>query len=167
MGISPTALELPREWALLSTSLAYFLGRPLMASRAVSRNDDGRRLATETKHALKTTEFWMYLIVAIAILIAADNLGGGQGHDVFRADKAWLFVTVLTIGYMISRGLAKAGSREPYTEVQSTGDSSGIGDRVAKAVAVLKEGDVPTDHGEAAPTRGPGGTASSGPYTTR
>ena len=26
------------------------------------------------------------------------------------ADQAWLYVTLLTIGYMISRGLAKAGS---------------------------------------------------------
>jgi len=27
------------------------------------------------------------------------------------ADKAWFYVTLLTIGYMVSRGLAKAGSR--------------------------------------------------------
>ena len=26
----------------------------------------------------------------------------------------WFFATLLTIGYMISRGLAKAGSRESY-----------------------------------------------------
>jgi hypothetical protein len=25
-------------------------------------------------------------------------------------------VTILTVGYMISRGLAKSGSRDPYTE---------------------------------------------------
>jgi hypothetical protein len=30
---------------------------------------------------------------------------------VFLADKAWFYVTLLTIGYMISRGLAKAGTR--------------------------------------------------------
>jgi hypothetical protein len=34
----------------------------------------------------------------------------GRG-DVFLADKAWFYVTLLTIGYMVSRGLAKAGSR--------------------------------------------------------
>jgi hypothetical protein len=27
-----------------------------------------------------------------------------------------LYATVLTVGYMISRGLAKAGSRQPYDE---------------------------------------------------
>jgi hypothetical protein len=138
-----------------------------MASSDLARKRDGHRSATETKHALKTTEFWMYVVVVVAVLIAADNLGGGQGNDVFRADKAWLFVTLLTIGYMISRGLAKAGSREPYTETQSTGDSGGIGDRVAKAVAVLKEGDVPAEHGDGTPSRGPSGPASSGQYTTR
>jgi hypothetical protein len=138
-----------------------------MASRDAVRRDSGRRLATETKHAFKTTEFWMYLVAVIAILIAADNLGGGQAHDVFRADKAWLFVSILTVGYMISRGLAKAGSREPYTDIQTSGDAGGIGDRVAKAVAVLKDGDAPTGHGDATPPRGPGGTAHSGEYTTR
>ena len=32
------------------------------------------------------------------------------------AKQAWLYVTVLTVGYMVSRGLAKSGSRDPYTE---------------------------------------------------
>jgi hypothetical protein len=37
----------------------------------------------------------------------------GQRPDYFRADKAWWYITLLTIGYMIARGLAKSGSREP------------------------------------------------------
>ena len=111
-----------------------------MASRDLTRNP-GRRLATETKHAFKTTEFWTYLAMVIAVVIAADNVGGGA-HDVFRADKAWLFVTILTVGYLISRGLAKAGSREPYTEPALTADSAGITERLTKAAAVLRDGDV-------------------------
>jgi len=43
--------------------------------------------------------------------ISADD---ANGADFFRADKAWLYITLLTIGYLISRGLAKSGSREPY-----------------------------------------------------
>ena len=31
--------------------------------------------------------------------------------DIFLADKAWFYVTLLTVGYLVSRGLAKAGSR--------------------------------------------------------
>ena len=34
----------------------------------------------------------------------------------FGATKAWLFVTILTVGYMISRGLAKSGSRDFYDD---------------------------------------------------
>ena len=30
------------------------------------------------------------------------------------ADQVWLYVTLLTLGYMISRGLANAASRDPY-----------------------------------------------------
>ena len=48
----------------------------------------------------------------LGVLIAAavtDNGDDGQG---FGARNAWLYVTLLSIGYMISRGLAKAGSRE-------------------------------------------------------
>ncbi|HVI37661.1 MAG TPA: hypothetical protein VM684_15620 [Gaiellales bacterium] len=72
-----------------------------------------RRLSTETKAAFKTTEFFAYIAVLIGVLVAAGlvdetNAGG------FGARQAWLYATILTVGYMISRGLAKAGSREPY-----------------------------------------------------
>lgn len=76
-----------------------------------------RRLSTETKAAFKTTEFFAYLAVVIGLLIAGNTVEGQEGGtDYFAADKVWLYVTLLTIGYMVSRGLAKAGSREPYTD---------------------------------------------------
>jgi hypothetical protein len=72
------------------------------------------RRTTETKASFKTTEFFAYLGVLAALLIAgviADDAGaGGLG-----AQKVWLYATILTVGYMVSRGLAKAGSRDPYT----------------------------------------------------
>jgi hypothetical protein len=67
---------------------------------------------TETKSAFKTTEFIVFVLSVLGVLIAAavtDNGDDGQG---FGARSAWLYVTLLSIGYMISRGLAKAGSRE-------------------------------------------------------
>jgi hypothetical protein len=73
-----------------------------------------RRLTTETKSAFKTTELIVFVISVLGVLIAAavtDNGDDGQG---FGARSAWLYVTLLSIGYMISRGLAKAGSRERY-----------------------------------------------------
>ena len=72
-----------------------------------------RRLSTETKAAFKTTEFFAFILVLAGILIAADNIAG-VGSDHFRANSAWLYATILTVGYMISRGLAKSGSHEPY-----------------------------------------------------
>jgi hypothetical protein len=74
-----------------------------------------RRLTTETKASFKTTEFFAYLASVAAILIASATVDSENGHaDYFRADKAWLYVVILTVGYMISRGLAKSGSRDPY-----------------------------------------------------
>ena len=74
------------------------------------------RFSTETKHALKTTEFWAYLATVVGILAAAQIVSSGNGNhtgDAFKASQAWLYIAIVSVGYMISRGLAKAGSREP------------------------------------------------------
>ena len=73
-----------------------------------------RRQTTETKSAFKTTELIVFALSVVGVLIAAavtDNGDDGQG---FGARAAWLYVVLLSIGYMISRGLAKSGSRERY-----------------------------------------------------
>jgi len=78
-----------------------------------------RRLATETKAAFKTTEFWAMVAVIVAILISAALIKGGdtgKGTDEFIARQAWLYVSIVTGAYLLSRGLAKAGSRDPYTD---------------------------------------------------
>jgi hypothetical protein len=67
--------------------------------------------SAETKPFYKTTEFIFYVVVALAVLIAAAMVDNGEDGQGFGADKAWMYVTWLTVGYMISRGLAKAGSR--------------------------------------------------------
>jgi hypothetical protein len=75
-----------------------------------------RRLSTETKSFFKTSEFVAYVVTFVGILIAANVIEKAEGgRDFFTADKAWLYITILTVGYMISRGFAKSGSREPYT----------------------------------------------------
>src|SRR5215208_4288294 len=76
-----------------------------------------RRLTTETKAAFKTTEFYSYVAVLVGLLIAGLVTKAGDGaDDRFQADQVWLYATILTVGYMISRGLAKSGSRDPYTD---------------------------------------------------
>ena len=74
-----------------------------------------RRLTTETKQFFKTSEFVAYVVVFIGILIAANQIEAEEGGaDFFTSDKAWLYITILTLGYMLSRGIAKSGVREPY-----------------------------------------------------
>jgi hypothetical protein len=102
-----------------------------------------RRLATETKQFVKTSEWWTYLAAVIAILIAGNAIEAEEGgNDFFAADKVWLYITILTVGYLLSRGLAKAGLRDPYWDRPDTGqnDGSGLGDRVKAAADVLRDG---------------------------
>lgn len=62
----------------------------------------GRRF--ETKWAPLTTEFWaMVLVIALTLIAAAVA-------DNFDAPRAWLIVGVVATGYIVSRGLAKAGN---------------------------------------------------------
>jgi hypothetical protein len=61
-------------------------------------------LNDETKWAPLTTEFWAMVGVIAAILIAtavSDSLNDTRG---------WLLVSIVATGYIVSRGLAKAGS---------------------------------------------------------
>ena len=69
-----------------------------------------RRLTTETKSAFKTTELMAYIAAVLGVLIASAVVDVTD----FGAQEAWFYVTLLTIGYMVSRGLAKSGSRDPY-----------------------------------------------------
>lgn len=71
------------------------------------------RVFTETKASFKTTEFWVFILVSVAILIAAavtDQSDDGDGQK-FGAAQAWSYVALTSVGYMISRGLAKAGTK--------------------------------------------------------
>jgi hypothetical protein len=79
------------------------------AGAPLVRSDETRK-STETKSAYNTTELIVYVVGAAAILIA------GLIVDGFNATETWRYFTFLTIGYMISRGLAKSGSREPYRD---------------------------------------------------
>ena len=85
-------------------------------STAIARN---RSRGDETKPAFKTTELIVYVVAVLGVLIASQVVGdrdNNNGVDIFAADKAWWFITLLTIGYMVSRGLAKAGSRSSDTD---------------------------------------------------
>jgi hypothetical protein len=90
-----------------------------MTTRATDTNSGApqvhradRRESTETKASTKTTELIVYALAVLGVLIASFVVQEAS----FGADHAWRYVTYLTVGYMISRGLAKSGSREPYRD---------------------------------------------------
>lgn len=69
-----------------------------------------RRLSTETKASFKTTELIAYVATVVGVLVASAIVDATD----FGSQDAWFLVTLLTIGYMVSRGLAKSGSRDFY-----------------------------------------------------
>ena len=88
-----------------------------MASAATAdreRTDVSRTPRTvsyeETKPSFKTSELLTMLGIVAAILIAAASA------DNFDAPRAWTLVAVVASAYMISRGLAKSGSRHVDTD---------------------------------------------------
>lgn len=66
----------------------------------------------ETRPARRTTELVAYVAAVLAVLVTALVVGddGDNTVDPFSAEQALRYVTFLTIGYMIARGLAKSGT---------------------------------------------------------
>jgi hypothetical protein len=66
----------------------------------------------ETRPARKTTELIAYVATVLAVVVTAFVVGDDDnGVDAFGAVQALQFITFLTIGYMVARGLAKSGNR--------------------------------------------------------
>ena len=40
-------------------------------------------------------------------------MAAGYFSDALSVDRAWLFATIVMAAYLVSRGFAKSGSREP------------------------------------------------------
>ena len=65
----------------------------------------------------KTTEFIAYIAAVVGVIILSAAVKTTTGHgDYFRADKAMLYIVILTVGYLVSRGIAKSGSRDYYDD---------------------------------------------------
>lgn len=67
--------------------------------------------AQETKPSFKTTELIVYIASVVGVLLASFLVDGNEDGQGFGAYQGWFLVTLLTIGYLVSRGLAKSGSR--------------------------------------------------------
>ena len=67
-------------------------------------------LTTETRRSTSTSEFYVFLVLSVVLVFFAYE----SGRDSFARDDAWRYVTWLGVGYLVSRGLAKAGVYESY-----------------------------------------------------
>ena len=95
-----------------------------MATRTASESTVGQRAERtgvrltgrrfETKWAPLTTEFWAMVGVIVATLI------GAAVADNFDAPRAWVIVGFVASAYIVSRGLAKAGS--PHRDADALRD---------------------------------------------
>jgi hypothetical protein len=86
------------------------LGATARAERRTRDFDFGRTF-TETKAGFKTTEF-LFTIAAVVALIVATYVADAD----LGADEGWRYASWIVAAYLISRGLAKLGTREPYTD---------------------------------------------------
>jgi hypothetical protein len=62
---------------------------------------------SETKPFFLTSEFLVLAAIVLGLAIAMGVL------DTFNASRGWLLITIIGAAYMVSRGLAKAGTRDP------------------------------------------------------
>jgi hypothetical protein len=89
----------------ISLGIAEEDGELATRSETPGYRSAARLASDETKSAMKTTELAVAIVTAVAVLIAAAITEDLDSHT------AWRYVTYIAIGYMISRGLAKSGSR--------------------------------------------------------
>ena len=73
--------------------------------------------ATEARPGIMTTEFWLTILSAATVVVFA------YVSDTFTTDTGWALFAGIIAAYVLSRGLAKAGSREgPFIISPGDGD---------------------------------------------
>jgi hypothetical protein len=84
---------------------AMFLEAHVRKKRDIFATTDARASSTTVgRSGVLTGEFWTTVVVIVATLIAAAVA------DNFDAPRAWWIVGVVASAYVVSRGLAKAGT---------------------------------------------------------
>ena len=80
------------------------------STTVMSRGRFSGRGGDGTRPTYLTTEFIVFVVLALGILLAAMIVQDTANHDdYFRADRAWWYITLLGIAYIVSRGLSKIG----------------------------------------------------------
>jgi len=77
-----------------------------------SAPSDGTSHTPETKAFFKTSEFAVWTLTVIGLLIAGAVVDASKGStDAFRANTVWTLITIVSFAYIISRGISKAGTK--------------------------------------------------------
>jgi hypothetical protein len=97
----PIPLQQPHQYGYEQPyqQQGYGYGAPPWAMRV------RRQYPIETKPFFLTSEFVGSLLVIAGIAITA------AASDAFGAWRAWILITAVTVGYLVSRGIAKSGTR--------------------------------------------------------
>ena len=69
------------------------------------------QVSTGNQSAYITIELILYLLASIGIFITAAVIDESESGQGFGASEAWFYVTLLTVGFLLSRGLAKISGR--------------------------------------------------------
>jgi hypothetical protein len=106
-----------RLWFFLTLLVVGYL-----VSRGLAKSLRGQ--GAEGAPSFLTTELWVFLVALVALFITGiATVGEGYGEfacaavlpaercDVLDSDRVWLYGTLMGIGYLVSRGLAKSGGR--------------------------------------------------------
>ena len=103
-------------------------GGPAFQERAGQAMESfGRHVKTpETKEFFKTSEFAVWALTILGILISAATIGGGD-DDEFPASLAWTLVTATSFAYILSRGISKSGTRRGYGDAPMDRGGGGRG----------------------------------------
>lgn len=86
----------------------------MTANTSRTTHTDTATTINDTKASARTLEFAVYAAAVLATIITATVVGDNaseNGIDVFNAHDAMQLITWLTAGFMVARGLAKAGNR--------------------------------------------------------
>jgi hypothetical protein len=97
-------------------------GKPMASNEPLSPNQDPAgtgqtrdlgdlRVSTGAQSAYVTIEMILYVLAVLGIFVTAAIVDGDGPGDAFDASQAWFYVTLLTIGLFLNRGLARIHSR--------------------------------------------------------
>ena len=103
-GDAPTRVRDPRG------SAAAYTGQPV-GSQSMPLVPYGYELRPRRVYPIETKPFFLTSEFVAAVLAIAGIAITAAASDSFGAWRAWILISAITVGYLVSRGIAKSGTR--------------------------------------------------------